>query len=31
VPPPPADEEEVEPDGELIDESESEAAPAAVD
>jgi small subunit ribosomal protein S6 len=31
VPPPPADDEEVEPDGELIDESESEAAPAAVD
>ena len=31
VAPPPADEEEVEPDGERIDESESEAAPAAVD
>ncbi len=31
VPPPPVDEDEVEPDGERIDESESEAAPAAVD
>ncbi len=31
VAPPPVDDEEVEPDGERIDESESEAAPAAVD
>ena len=31
VAPPPADDEEIEPDGERIDESESEAAPAAVD
>jgi small subunit ribosomal protein S6 len=31
VAPPPADDEEIEPDGETIDESESEAAPAAVD
>ncbi len=31
VAPPPADDEEIEPDGEQIDESESEAAPAAVD
>ena len=31
VAPPPADDEEVELDGERIDESESEAAPAAVD
>jgi small subunit ribosomal protein S6 len=31
VAPPPSDEDEIEPDGERIDESESEAAPAAVD
>lgn len=31
VAPPPGDEEEAEPEGERIDESESEAAPAAVD
>ena len=31
APPPADDDEEIEPDGEHIDESESEAAPAAVD